>query len=148
MSNVGIEEGGCVQKGQEPPLPLELFPARALPRTKDRKGQITSHHVPVTEQAQTGGADSWVDQSSQVQDYKEDEVLKEKPIVALKEENDTQVSEVEDVIEDVQGKGALTNSESKDNIAEMQSACANTSRKKVDLAANFLRPSSKEHILM
>ena len=145
MSNVGIEEGGCVQKGQEPPLPLELFPARALPRTKDRKGQITSHHVPVTEQAQTGGADSWVDQSSQVQDYKEDEVLKEKPIVALKEENDTQVSEVEDVIEDVQGKGALTNSESKDNIAEMQSACANTSRKKVDLAANFLRPSSKEN---
>ena len=132
MSNVGseIEEGA---KQQEPPLPLELFPVGALPRTKERRGQKSPVAVEVKTVSgvfELAKPSSWVEKNDQKQD------VHGKSMVKL-EEGGNPEQEVGDVGEEVEEDATPTISrevekdiaskdyESKEQIAEMEPVYAN-----------------------
>ena len=127
VSNVGGEEEGCVQQGarQEPPLPLELFPVGALPRTRDRKDQKAGHD-PVAVEAKTvpgvfelAKPDSCVDKNSRKQDVHGPLMVKL---------GEAKRSEEEGSPEPEVGDASPKSCESKGHIAEKKSVCANISK--------------------
>ena len=135
MSNVGGEEEGCVQQGarQEPPLPLELFPVGALPRTRDRKDQKAGHD-PVAVEAKTvpgvfelAKPDSCVDKNSRKQDVHGPLMVKLGEAKRSEEEGSPE-PEVGDVGREVGDAASPKSCESKGQIAEMKSVCANISK--------------------
>ena len=156
MSNVGSETEGFVQQGskQGPPLPLQLFPARALPRTKDRKDQKLSHGPGAVETKTVPGVkelarpDSLVERNNCEQDVKEDAPVKGKSMVKLEEakrsqEEDIPKHEVDDIRREVEGNAAPARCGSKDYAAEMEPALATISRKGFLADESFNQASSK-----
>jgi len=144
----GGEEEGCVQQGarQEPPLPLELFPVGALPRTRDRKDQKPGHD-PVAVEAKTvpgvfelAKPDSCVDKNSLKQDAHGKLMVKLGEAKRSEEEGNSE-QEVGDNRREVGDASASTAScESKGHIAEMGSVCANISKNEDNI---FKRSLSK-----
>ena len=138
MSNLGSEVEGCVQQGvsQKPPLPLELFPVGALPRTKDRKDQKPGLDPAAVEAKTVPGVlelaepESWVEQNSQKKDAHGKSSVKLGEAKLSQEEGSPQ-QEADDNRREVEGKAAAptTGWRSKNDFADMEPAWANISKK-------------------
>jgi len=145
VSNEGSEVEGCAQQGarQEPPLPLELFPVGALPRTRDRKDQKPGHGPVAVEAKTVPGVFELTkpDSNGQKQD------VHGKSIEAKRsEEQGSPEKKAGDSRRDVEGDAApgIGETKEKEPIAEMKPACAKISKNEDNIFKQSLSKVASE----